>query len=115
MANKINNQNNDDAVQNDGSVDPLDPRLITGNQELDKVNARILQLQEERDSVHDELRTLTQERERLAAGVTWGNKMEGMGDAELAALEEALRVRRANLQQVGTNGIDTTEDIGTVQ
>lgn len=118
MADEMYNENGD-AVQNNGgnggSIDILDPRVQTGNPELDQLNARYLELSEQRDAVRNELRELVRQREQLAATVTWGSKVENMNDAELAAMEEAIRLRRANAQQVGTQGIESTTEVGTVQ
>lgn len=94
----------------------LDPRATTSNENLNDMNARIIELQKLKDDTVEELRSITAERQSVAAGAVWSSKIEDMNPAEIIALEEALKNRKANSQQLGVNGIESREGVnGQIQ
>lgn len=75
---------------------------------------RITELREYIEDAKDELRSLIKEQEKVTATEEWTAKVENLNDAQLEALEEAVRLRAANTQKVGVEGIDTTLKFGNV-
>lgn len=79
-----------------------------------QLDTRIDELRNFIEEAKTELRSLVKEQEQANATAAWSGKVDGMTEAEITALQEALNARAANAQKIGVTGIESKESVNNV-